>query len=442
MAQRDIRAEVSAMARIFLCHASEDKPQVRDVYQRLKALGFEPWLDEVNILPGQDWDFEIEQALETSDFVIVFLSTRSVEKVGYVQREFRRALYHAEEMPEGFIHTIPVKLDDCTVPRRFSRHQWANLYDEGAFERIVQAIRTGLLQRPVHQTTLEGLSAKTELAAIRNQMLKANSVWELREALYSTERLLERYPNYPEARLLKDQIDAVILYERAHISSSISMEFVLISAGTFLMGSPDSDAGAYDNEKPAHQVTISQPFYLGKYPVTQAQWATVMGNNPSVFKGHPDWPVENVSWEDVHEFIQTLKAREDGEDYRLPTEAEWEYACRAGSTTSYCFGDDPNQLGEYAWYKENAGGQPHPVGLLKPNAWGLYDMHGNVWEWVQDRYRPYPTDPLSASPGLERVDRGGSWVWDARFCRSATRGHLTPSHRAYDTGFRLLREVR
>jgi formylglycine-generating enzyme required for sulfatase activity len=201
-----------------------------------------------------------------------------------------------------------------------------------------------------------------------------------------------------------------------------------------------ADGGEW--ERPEHPVHISQPFYLGKYPVTQAQWATVMGNNPSVFKGHPDWPVENVSWEDVQEFIRQLNAKEGGARYRLPTEAEWEYACRAGSTTSYCFGDDPNQLGEYAWYKENAGGQPHSVGRLKPNAWGLYDMHGNVWEWVQDWYRPYPTDPLSASPGRERVNRGGSWVWDARFCRSATRGRLTPGHRAYDTGFRLLREVR
>ena len=135
------------MARIFLCHASEDKAQVREVYQQLKALGFTPWLDEVDILPGQDWEYEIEQALVTSDFVLVFLSTRSVEKVGYVQREFRRALYHAEEMPEGFIHTIPVKLDGCSVPRQFSRHQWVNLYESGAFERIVRALQHGLEQR-------------------------------------------------------------------------------------------------------------------------------------------------------------------------------------------------------------------------------------------------------------------------------------------------------
>jgi formylglycine-generating enzyme required for sulfatase activity len=219
------------------------------------------------------------------------------------------------------------------------------------------------------------------------------------------------------------------------------MEFVLIDAGTFQMGAADG----WELERLVHSVCISLPFYLGKYPVTQAQWATVMGNNPSAFKGHPDWPVESVSWEHVQGFIQKLNARGNDEYYRLPTEAEWEYACRAGSTTVYCFGDDSSQLGEYAWYRENAGGQPHPVGLLKPNAWGLYDMHGNVWEWVQDWYGPYVAEavpnPPGASSGVDRVNRGGSWVFDDRFCRSAARGHVTPDHCAYDLGFRLLKTV-
>jgi len=135
------------VAQIFLCHASEDKAEVIEVYNRLKVLGFEPWLDKVNILPGQDWDYEIERALAASDFVMVFLSTRSVQKRGYVQREYRRALRHAEEMPEGHIYTIPVKLDDCSVPHQFSRYQWTGLYEEGAFDRVVAAIRHGLQQR-------------------------------------------------------------------------------------------------------------------------------------------------------------------------------------------------------------------------------------------------------------------------------------------------------
>ena len=140
------------------------------------------------------------------------------------------------------------------------------------------------------------------------------------------------------------------------------MEFVLIPAGTFMMGSPDSDAEAYYDEKPAHRVTISQPFYLGKYPVTQAQWRAVMRNSPSRFTGDPNRPVDQVSWEDVQAFISRLNAHEGHTRYRLPTEAEWEYATRAGSTTAFCFGDNNRQLMMYAWYSENAGSQTHPVG--------------------------------------------------------------------------------
>src|SRR5262249_16227156 len=140
--------------------------------------------------------------------------------------------------------------------------------------------------------------------------------------------------------------------------NSLDMEFVLIPAGTFQMGSNDSDA--YDNEKPVHMVRITQPFYLGKYEVTQGQWQAVMGRNPSQFTGAPNRPVENGSWDDVGEFVHRLNGREGGVMYRLPTEAEWEYAARAGTTSRWSFGDDMNQLGRYAWYDKNAEGQTHP----------------------------------------------------------------------------------
>ena len=195
------------------------------------------------------------------------------------------------------------------------------------------------------------------------------------------------------------------------------MEFVLIPTGTFMMGSPDSDATAYDDEKPAHRVTISQPFYLGTYAVTQEQWEAVMKTNPSRFTGDRNRPVERVFWEDTQQCIQRLNTQEGRARYRLPTEAEWEYACRAGSQTAYSFGDDPLQLDQYGWYVDNSGDQTHPVGQRKPNAWGLYDMHGNVWEWVQDwngAYAPGPvTDPRGPSSGSRRVLRGGSWNYGA-----------------------------
>jgi formylglycine-generating enzyme required for sulfatase activity len=223
-------------------------------------------------------------------------------------------------------------------------------------------------------------------------------------------------------------------------TNSLGTVFRWIPAGTFRMG------GARYNQKPVHQVQITQPFYLGKYPVTQAEWQAVMGSNPSRFKG-TNRPVETVSWEEVQEFIAKLNAREAGERYRLPTEAEWEYACRAGSKTAYSFGEDDSLLGEYAWYDGNSGNETHPVGEKLANGWGLHDMHGNVWEWCQDWYhskycrgRAGPdVDPVGPPTGSHRVVRGGSWYCTPWYLRSATRGYVTPGYRGNGLGFRLLR---
>jgi formylglycine-generating enzyme required for sulfatase activity len=177
--------------------------------------------------------------------------------------------------------------------------------------------------------------------------------------------------------------------------------------------------------------------------VTQAQWEAVMGSNPSNFKG-PDRPVETVSWDDCQAFIKKLNAKGDAQ-YRLPTEAEWEYACRAGTTTAYYFGDDAGRLGDYAWYTGNSGYETHPTGQKKPNIWGLHDMHGNVWEWCQDwwhdNYQGAPSDDNAwESPaGQFRVLRGASWNFNPRDCRSANRYYSTPHNRYCGVGFRLAR---
>ncbi len=228
--------------------------------------------------------------------------------------------------------------------------------------------------------------------------------------------------------------DLPSLYE-----NNISMTFVLIPKGRFQMGS-NYDV---DNEKPVHQVTIGQPFYLGKYGVTQDQWKQVMGseNNPSEFKGDK-LPVTNVSWQDTQEFIQKLNANGEGDTYRLLTEAEWEYAARAGTTTAYSFGDDPGLLDKYGWYEGNSGRQTHPVGQLEANPWGLHDMHGNVWEWVQDWYGKYPsdhqTDPKGPKNGDSRGIRGGSFIVSSLYLRSARRVRLWPGFRLTDLGFRCV----
>ncbi len=227
------------------------------------------------------------------------------------------------------------------------------------------------------------------------------------------------------------------------LPGNVEMKFRKIPAGKFTMGSPENEKGRLSTEGPQHLVTITSPFYLGMYEVTQAQWKAVMGSNPSHFKGN-DLPVESVSWNDVQSFIQKLNQQEKGNKYRLPTEAEWEYACRAGSNTRFSFGDDADVLGQYAWYyEENSGGSTHPVGQKKPNAWGLYDMHGNVWEWVQDWHGNYPpasvTDPTGPPSGASRVIRGGSWLNAPRLVRSAVRYLLTPVYWNGRLGFRLAR---
>jgi formylglycine-generating enzyme required for sulfatase activity len=223
-------------------------------------------------------------------------------------------------------------------------------------------------------------------------------------------------------------------------TNSLGMFFRRIPAGTFQMGSD-----GHNDEKPVHQVHISKPFYLGKYPVTQAEWQAVMGSNPSYFEG-AERPVERVSWEESQAFIAKLNAREPGKRYRLPTEAEWEYACRGGSESAYSFGDDASLLGEYAWYDGNSGRETHPVGEKLPNGWGLYDMHGNVWEWVQDWYgsdyypgRPYPdVDPTGPDDGPNRVIRGGGWGNAPQCLRSAYRSYALAGYRGSFIGFRLV----
>ena len=254
-------------------------------------------------------------------------------------------------------------------------------------------------------------------------------------------------------------------YEKlAKGGNSIGMKLTHIPAGEFMMGSSDGN----DYEKPVHKVTINKPFYLGTYPVTQREWKAVIGNNPSSFKGD-DLPVESVSWDDVQEFIRKLNENEGTAKYRLPSEAEWEYACRAGTTKKYCFGDSESKLGEYAWYIENSGsrspkkgdyvgydkddwfsnkwnGKTHSVGQKQPNPWGLYDMHGNVVEWVKDMWHDdYDGAPTDGSvwddgSGSSQVVRGGCWVSRAGLCRSALRISYDPGVRNHHLGFRLLQE--
>lgn len=213
-------------------------------------------------------------------------------------------------------------------------------------------------------------------------------------------------------------------------SNSVGMKFVRIDPGSFRMGSEENG--------PVHDVTLTKGFYLQTTEVTQAQWQAVMGTNPSHFKG-PDRPVEEISWDDTQEFLRRLNAKEKDTRYWLPTEAEWEYACRAGGQEP----DEASNLGEVAWWKGNSELGTHPVGQRKPNAWGLYDMRGNVWEWVQDWYGPYSAerqvDPQGPPSGGYRVDRGGGWDFTRTFAACSHRYVPEPLFHVKDLGFRCAR---
>ena len=224
------------------------------------------------------------------------------------------------------------------------------------------------------------------------------------------------------------------------VKNGISIEMVKVEAGSFNMGATPEMQAPYEVEKPVHRVTLTNNYYIGKYEVTQALWQAVMGSNPSYFKGD-DLPVEQVSWNDCQDFISKLNAM-TGKRFRLPSEAEWEYAARDGKKSRGYQYSGSNTLGDVAWYEGNSGSKTHAVGTKQPNELGIYDMTGNVYEWCQDWYGSYSsspqTNPIGAVSGSSRVDRGGSWFFTAKHCRSSYRFNLTPGYRLNFLGLRLV----
>jgi len=226
-------------------------------------------------------------------------------------------------------------------------------------------------------------------------------------------------------------------------TNSIGMRFTLIPSGSFMMGSDAYHEYGSGNEGPRHRVTITRPFYIGTFEVTQAEWMSVMkGANPSISKGRGQ-PVETVSWNDTQTFISELNRTEGTGRYRLPSEAEWEYSGRAGAATKFFFGDDESELGQYAWYIDNSDMKIHPVGRKKPNPWGLYDTAGNVMEWTNDLYgadyyKSSPAaDPEGPSAGAERVSRSCPRSGISVGCQSAYRHPFDPDLRSAEIGLRL-----
>jgi formylglycine-generating enzyme required for sulfatase activity len=273
-----------------------------------------------------------------------------------------------------------------------------------------------------------------------DQTLQINPNFSL--ATLKVERLLQVSPPIVQATvepIIETQTTPVKITSLiTSLPADFKLEMVEVPGGKFIMGSDE-----YDSEKPIHKVTVNA-FKIGKYPVTQAQYEAVMGTNPSHFAGNPQRPVENVSWFDAQTFCEKLSEL-TAQKYRLPTEAEWEYACRAGTQTRFSFGDDDSQLGDYAWFKDNSNNKTHPVGEKKANPWELYDMHGNVWEWCEDSWHEnYKNAPNNGSSWNEnhsqtsaRILRGGSWFDVPWSCRSAYRDRYYAVYWFNLIGFRV-----
>jgi formylglycine-generating enzyme required for sulfatase activity len=445
--------------RIFISYAREDETRVKLLYQQLADAGFQPWLDREHIIPGMKWEPVIKKALKQSDFVLVCLSANSINKRGFLQREIKQALEQAEEKLEHDVYLIPARLDDCEVPDALSEIQWVDLFEDDGWPLLLKAIEYGLKQRGKTMPKPFSYAARTETAAplpLPSDSSPKKIPADLRLVTVTL----------PEPKLYSDEHVTVINFGEGIQGKSVEqwraaaghtakdprlvsthqsftenlngvpLEIIFVPGGAFKMGSPE--AIDYYYERPSHDVTVSG-FYIGKYPITQAQWKAAMGNNPSYFKGDLALPVEHVSWNDAKQFCEKL-SKITGKKYRLPSEAEWEYSCRAGTVEDYA-GD----LDAMAWYRDNSGSRIHPVGQKQPNAFGLYDMHGNIWEWCEDvwhdNYYGAPTDGsawLSGGDSTNRVVRGGSWYYDGVGCRSAYRGFNPPIARISIIGFRIV----
>ena len=322
-------------------------------------------------------------------------------------------------------------------------------YPKGRYVKLAQAAQQKLKREAIERERQEAQQRQREQAgaAVRAE----EQAWRKAQAATDSATVQAYVDGYPAGRFLAQARTLLLAVKKAEAEMKPGKVFkdciecpqlVIVGAGSFTMGGND-----YEDEKPPHIVTM-KPFAMGRTEVTQGQWNAVMGTNPSRFdQCGIDCPVENVSWDDIRDFIQKLNAR-TGKTFRLPSEAEWEYAARAGGAGEWSFGNDQSQLWQYAWYAVNTGGRPRAVGGKQVNAFGLFDMYGNVWEWVEDcfhsTYAGAPTDGsawTAVCSNQSRVLRGGSWSNGPSNLRSASRGKATPDDRGDGIGFRLARSL-
>ncbi|MEZ5478712.1 MAG: SUMF1/EgtB/PvdO family nonheme iron enzyme [Thiolinea sp.] len=402
------------MTKVFISYARDGSHGERlaaEAQQQLLAAGFEVFRDVIGLKPGDVWYHKLEFELESSDVMVLVVSEK-VRTSKWVHNEVSMA----EEIG---IPVIPVLAERIQRQPLWLRHlQLLDFCEQQAWAVLLDVLGVQHPQPNPSPSKGEGLSQKTAVppspSGCGGRGVREPPAW-------AADSGDDQYGHYADLNY-----------------QGIIQRFRWIKPGTFLMGSPPDEPERYGDET-QHQVTLSKGFWLADTTVTQALWESVMGNNPSHFKGNPTkWPVERISWNDCQEFIRKLNQQANNLSVNLPSEAEWEYACRASTETPYYFGNIivPHQA--------NVGqeiGKTVAVKSYPANAWGLYDMHGNVWEWCQDSYAEYSSDklidPQGQQDGKLRVLRGGSWGDISRNCRSAIRSRESAdgSNRGY--GFRL-----
>lgn len=403
------------MPKIFISYArdaSHGENLAAAVQAQLQAAGFEVFRDVIGLKPGDVWYHKLEFELDSSDCMVLVVSEK-VRTSKWVHNEVSMA----EEIG---IPVIPVLAEKVRHPLWLRHLQVLDFCVLPDWQKLLDAVVHHGLQIPPVPPFAKGGTLQPE-AVVRDELASPFAKGGTRgisPPTWATTSAEDQYGRYAD-----------------FVYQGINQRFRWIEPGTFWMGSPEDEMGRGDDET-RHQVTLTKSYWLADTPCTQALWQAVMGSNPSYFTDNPNNPVECVSWDDVQKFTQKLNGLVSGLRARLPTEAQWEYACRAGTRSAYAFGD---KLSSQQVNFDGNIGETTPVKSYLANAWGLYDMHGNVYEWCEDGYADYPaqpvSDPLGAGPS--RVLRGGSWIDLGRRCRSARRSRGDPASRDNLIGFRL-----
>lgn len=386
------------MQQIFISYAqdkSHGQHLAEQVHNQLQDAGFAVFRDVSGLVPGTKWAMEIERQLKASQLIVLVVSAKALSS-SWVFAEYDMAL-------EQGIPIIPVFAESLSAPLWLRHLHRLDFSRQAVWQDLLKAIDEHIRQP----------------AAIKAPVIDVES--DLPQPAWASAVGDDQYGRYADLNV-----------------KGVIQRFRWLKPGKFLMGSPLSEVDRGDDEF-QHEVTLTQGFWLADTACTQALWLAVMGSNPASFTDSPNNPVERVRWDDVQGFIKKLNSLAAGLHLRLPTEAEWEYACRAGTNTLYSFGNDITK--QQVNYFKNVG-QTIPVKSLPPNPWGLYEMHGNVCEWCQDWYGEYPAEPVTDPAGAGgdtglRVVRGGSWFNGGRLCRSASRFWDTPDVRDDNLGCRL-----